>query len=81
MWTSEELGKALLVAARGTCAACGGFRFVRNTATAFDVFRWLQVKNFDGLFRSAPNGANHLDVWDFGIHAKMASRLHRLPRC
>ena len=51
-------------------ATCGGFRFVRNTATAFDVFGWLQVTNFDGLFRSTPNGANHFDVWDFSIHTQ-----------
>jgi hypothetical protein len=60
----------LLVAPRRARAAGGGFRFVRNTATAFDVFRWLQVTNFDGLFHSAPNGANHFDVWDFFIHAQ-----------
>jgi hypothetical protein len=49
----------LLVAACGACAACAacdGFGFARNTATTFDVFYWLQVRNFDGLLNSAPNG-------------------------
>ena len=39
MWTSEELGKALLLAACGArvvSAACGGFRFARNTAATFE---------------------------------------------
>jgi hypothetical protein len=67
---APKLGKALLVATSGARVACGWFRFVRNTATTFSVFYWLQVTNFDGLFRSAPNGANHFDVWDFSIHAQ-----------
>ena len=46
----------LVVAACGACAACDGFGFARNTATTFDVFSWLQVRNFDGLLNSAPNG-------------------------
>jgi hypothetical protein len=63
---------------RGASAACDGFGFARKTAAPFDVFYWLQVTNFDVLFDSAsPKGANHFDVWDFGIHAKMASRLDR----
>jgi hypothetical protein len=63
---------------RGASAACDGFGFARKTASPFDVFYWLQVTYFDVLFDSAPKGANHFDVWDFGIHAKMASRLDRL---
>jgi hypothetical protein len=66
----ELLGAAS--GARGVSGARRGFGFARNTATAFDVFRWLQVTNFDGLFHSAPNGANHFDVWDFFIHAQNA---------
>jgi hypothetical protein len=61
--------------ARGASAACAGFGFAVNTATTFDVFYWLQVMNFDVLFDSAPNGANHFDVQDFGIHTKIASQL------
>ena len=63
---------------RGASAACDGFGFARKTAAPFDVFYWLQVTNFDVLFDSAPKGADHFDVWDFGIHAKIASRLDRL---
>src|SRR5262249_41289830 len=43
----------------------------RKTTAPFDVFYWLQVTNFDVLFDSAPKGANHFDVWDYGIHTKM----------
>jgi len=71
---------------RGASATCDGFGFTRKTAAPFDVFYWLQVKNFgvlfdsgtpkganhfDVLFDPAPKGANHFAVWDFGIHAKM----------
>jgi hypothetical protein len=71
---------------RGASASCDGFGFTHKTAAPFDVFYWLQVTNFGVLFNSrAPNGtdhfdvlfdsspkrANHFDVWDFGIHAKM----------
>ena len=71
---------------RGASAACDGFGFTRKTAAPFDVIYWLQVTNFDPLFdsgapsgadpfdvlfHSASKGANHFDVWDFGIHAKM----------
>jgi hypothetical protein len=63
---------------RGASAACDGFGFARKTAAPFDIFYWLQVTNFDVLFDSAPEGANHFDVWDFDIHAKMVSRLDRL---
>ena len=65
-----EFRKALLVAASGACGPSGGFWFARDTATTFNVFYWLQVRNLNGLFDSSPNGANHLDVWDFFIHAR-----------
>ena len=58
----------------GSCSAptpAPAHGFARKTAAPFDVFYWLQVTNFDVLFDSAPKGANHFDVWDFGIHAKM----------
>jgi len=46
-----------LVAASGTraaCAACDGFGIARSTAATFDLFLWLQVKNFAGsLLHSA----------------------------
>jgi hypothetical protein len=45
--TTGKLGKALLAAASRAGAACGGPGFTRNTATAFDVFYWLQVTNTD----------------------------------
>ena len=60
--------------ARDASAAGAGFGFALNTATTFDVFYWLQVANFDALFDSAPNSANHFHVWDFDIHGKMALR-------
>src|SRR5262245_37929518 len=41
----------------------------RNTATAFNVFFWLQITNFDvSLLRSAPNGADHIDIHIFILH-------------
>ena len=50
----------VLVAA---CAAFDGVGIARNAATAFDVFFWLQVRNFDvSLFHSAPNGPDHIDI-------------------
>jgi len=55
----------------GAGAAGDGFGFTRKTTAPFDVFYWLQVTNFDVLFDSAPKGANHFDVWDYGIHTKM----------
>ena len=55
-------------------SAGAGFGFALNTATTFDVFYWLQVTNFDVLFDSTPNRANHFHVWDFDIHGKMALR-------
>jgi hypothetical protein len=64
--------------ARGTSAARAGLGFALNTTATFDVFYWLQVTNFDVLFDSASNGANHFDVWDFGIHAKTVSQLDRV---
>jgi hypothetical protein len=53
--------------ARGASAARAGFGFALNAAATFDVFYWLQITNFDALFDSAPNGANHFDVWDLCI--------------
>jgi hypothetical protein len=67
---AAAVGVGVGVGVRGASAACDGFGLARNTATSFDVFYWLQVTNFDVLFDSAPKGANHFDVWDFGIHAK-----------
>jgi hypothetical protein len=57
--------------ARGTWAACG-FGFVRNAAatTTFDVFDWLQVTNFNVLFKSAPNGADYIDIWRLLLHGR-----------
>jgi hypothetical protein len=43
-------------------------------ADHFDILFDYGVPNganhFDVLFDSAPNGPNHVDVWDFGIHVK-----------
>ena len=58
----------LLVAA---CGACAGFGFARNTATTFDIFYWLQVRNFDGLLNSAPNGPNYIDILGSFLHAQL----------
>src|SRR6476660_7736408 len=47
----------------------GYFHIARNTATTFDVFLWLQVPNFYvSLLRSAPNGADHIDIHIFVLH-------------
>ena len=51
-------------------AACDGFGFARKGAAPFNVFYWFQITNFEALSDLAPKGANHFDVWDFGIHAK-----------
>ncbi len=58
--------------ARGTWAACGGFGFVRNAAatTTFDVFYWLQVTNFNVLLKSAPNGADYIDIRRLVLHGR-----------
>jgi hypothetical protein len=60
-----------LVAACGTRAARAardGFGFARDTATAFNVFFWLQITNFDvSLLRSAPNRPDHIDIGIFGL--------------
>ena len=57
---------------RGASAACGGFGFACNTATTFDVVSRLQVTNFDvSLLRSAPNGPNYIDVWEFVLHGQL----------
>jgi hypothetical protein len=58
------------------CAACDGFGFVRNTAaTAFDVFSWLQVTNFQvtnfGLLNSAPNRADYSDIRGLFLHCQL----------
>jgi hypothetical protein len=63
----------LSVAACGACAACDGFGFALNTATTFDVFYWLQVRNFDGLPNSAPNGPDHIDILGLCLHAPIIS--------
>jgi len=60
----------LLVAA---CAACGGFGFARHTATTFDVFYRPQVRNFDGLLNSAPNGPDYIDILALCLHAPIIS--------
>ncbi len=55
--------------ARAAWAACDGFGIARNTATAFDVFFWLQVTNFDvSLLQSVPNGADYIDIFRFRLH-------------
>src|SRR6266481_7971373 len=57
--------------ARGACAACGGFEFARNAATTtFDVFYWLQVTNFNVLLKSAPNGADYIDIRRLVLHGR-----------
>jgi len=57
------------------CAARGagnGFGFARNTATTFDIFYWLQVKNFDvRLLNSAPNGPDYIDIVGLCLHAQL----------
>ena len=58
------------MAASGASAACDGFGFARNTATTFDVFCRLQVTNFDGLFSSAPNGPDYIDILGLCVHAQ-----------
>ena len=43
------------------------------TAAAFDVLHWLQVTNngvLDVAFDPAPRGSNHINVWDWFIHAQ-----------
>ena len=82
VWTSEELGKALLLAACGArvvSAACGGFRFARNTPTAFDVFYWLQVTNIDvSLFDPAPSGSDYIDILRLCLHVALPRNNVRL---
>jgi hypothetical protein len=57
--------------ARGTWAACGGFGFARNaTTTTFDVFYWLQVTNFNVFLKSAPNGADYIDIRRLLLHGR-----------
>ena len=51
---------------------CGGFRHA-GPATTFHVFHRLQVTNFS-LFKSAPNGANYMDVRRLFLHDRF-----RLP--
>jgi hypothetical protein len=62
------------VAATGTRAACAardGFGFARKTPATFDVFFWLQIRKFDvSLLRSTPNGADHIDIGIFVLHAR-----------
>jgi hypothetical protein len=72
----------LLVVACGTCAACDGFGFARNTATTFDVFYWLQVTNFDvRLLNSAPNGPDYIDIVGLCLHAQLFRFHFVLFRC
>jgi len=75
VWTSEELGKALLLAACGArvvSAACGGFRFARNTAATFGIFYWLQVTNIDvSLFEPAPSGPDYIDILRSCLHPRL----------
>ena len=59
--------------ARGTYAACGRCGFARNAATtAFGVFYWLQVTNFQvtnfGLLNSAPNRADYSHIRRSVLH-------------
>jgi hypothetical protein len=73
MTSCESL--TLLVAACGACAACDGLGFARNTAdatTSFDVFYWLQVRNFDvPLFDPTPNGPDYIDILGLCLHAQL----------
>jgi hypothetical protein len=59
-------------AARGPCAACYEFGFVRNgAATAFHVFYRFQVTgNFDDapLLQSAPNRPDYIHIWALRLH-------------
>ena len=53
------------MAAPGAGLAFGWFRFALNTAATFDVFPGLKVTNdrlFYVVFKSAPDGSNHVDV-------------------
>lgn len=73
---------SLLLAACGArgALACGGFGFARNIAATFNVFYWLQVTNYGVLyvlFDPAPNGSNHIDIWDVCLHAQTAPELFR----
>ena len=57
----------------GACAACGGFRRLRNTAATFHILYRLQVTKFS-LLKSAPNGLNYMDVRRLFLHGPV-----RLP--
>jgi hypothetical protein len=61
----------------GACAAYGGFGCALNAAT-FHVLARLQVTNF-GLFKSAPNGVNYIDVWRLFRHNRF--KVTRLTDC
>src|SRR5215472_14575028 len=52
----------------GACAACGGFRRLRNTAATFHILYRLQVTKFS-LLKSAPNGVNYIDIPGLLLHA------------
>ena len=58
--------------ARGTCAARWEGGFVRDDAatTTFDVFYRLQVTNFNVLLKSAPNGADYIDIRRLLLHGR-----------
>jgi hypothetical protein len=57
----------------GACAACGGFRRLRNTAATFHILCRLQVTKFS-LLKSAPNGVNYIDIRRLFLHGPV-----RLP--
>ena len=51
------------------CAACGGFRRLRNTAATFHILCRLQVTKFS-LLKSAPNGVNYIDIPSLLLHCQ-----------
>jgi len=53
----------------GACAACGGFRRLRNTAATFHILCRLQVTKFS-LLKSAPNGVNYIDIPGLLLHCR-----------
>jgi hypothetical protein len=53
----------------GACAACGGFRRLRNTAATFYILCRLQVTKFS-LLKSAPNGVNYIDIPGLLLHCQ-----------
>ena len=51
------------------CAACGGFRRLRNTAATFHILCRLQVTKFS-FFKLAPNGVNYIDIPGLLLHCR-----------